>query len=102
MNLLIIGNGGHGKVVKEIAEAMNLYEHIDFVDDNSSDAIGKITDLEKLYSSYDSAFVGIGNNYRRKELLQRLRDIGYEIPVLKLNITKVSSFLRKSCLDKFL
>ena len=47
MNLLIIGAGGHGKVVAEIAADCG-YRKIDFLDDNSSDAIGKISDLEKL------------------------------------------------------
>ncbi len=33
-NLLIIGAGIYGVVAKEIAESMNCFEKIDFVDDN--------------------------------------------------------------------
>ena len=80
--LLIIGAGGHGKVVKEIAEAVGNYEKIDFIDDYSQEAIGKICDLEKFHNDYDSAFPGIGDNRLRKELIQRLLNVGYEIPVL--------------------
>lgn len=54
MKLLILGAGGHGKVVKEVAEAMchdsgnQFYTGIDFLDDNAPEAVGKISDLEKL------------------------------------------------------
>lgn len=80
MNLLIIGAGGHGKVVKEVAEALNIYEKIDFLDDNSSEAVGKIADMAAMHASYDAAFVGIGNNAFRNELLKKLEAIGYIIP----------------------
>lgn len=82
MKLLIIGAGGHGQVVKEVAEAIGTYEKIDFVDDNSDLAIGKMADLPDLRKEYDTAFVGIGNNYLRRELLDQLRTYGYGIPVL--------------------
>lgn len=80
--LLIVGGGGHGKVVKEVAEAIGKYDGIDFADDNSPDAVGKISDLEELRKHYDSAFVGIGNNHLRGELIHKLEEIGYKIPVL--------------------
>lgn len=80
--LLIIGAGGHGRVVKEVAESTGQYEKIEFLDDNNRDAVGTIDDLEKLYGQYDCAFVGIGNNVFRMKCIERLKDIGYEIPVL--------------------
>ncbi len=80
--LLILGAGGHGRVVKEVAEAMCRYEKIDFLDDDSKDAIGKIDDLEKFKDEYDSSFVGIGNNQFRMECIEKIKKIGYEIPVL--------------------
>ena len=80
-SLLILGAGGHGKVVSEIAEDMG-YDKIDFLDDNSLDAIGKIYELEKFKNKYDEAFVGVGNNELRAELIQKLEDCGYTVPVL--------------------
>ena len=80
-SLLIIGAGGHGRVVKEVAEALG-YDKIAFLDDNSADAIGKIADSKSFVQEYQAAFVGIGNNKFRNELLQRLEQEGYETPAL--------------------
>lgn len=81
MNLLIVGAGGHGKVVAEVATDCG-YEKIEFLDDNSLDAIGKISDLEKFVVQYEYAFVGIGNNKFRGEVIKKLEVCGYKIPVL--------------------
>lgn len=48
-SLLIVGAGGHGQVVKKIAQDLG-YERIDFIDDHNSHAIGKIKDFEKIES----------------------------------------------------
>lgn len=92
-NLLIIGAGGHGKVVKEVAEVLESYQKIDFVDDNSPEAVGKVSDLKKLRKEYGSAFVSIGNNHLRNELLHKLKKMGYEIPVL----IHPSAYVSKTC-----
>jgi len=78
--ILIIGAGGHGKVIKEIAEDVG-YQKIDFIDDNNLKAIGKISDLEK-FLEYQEAFVGIGNNRLRAKLIEKAQSIGFKIPVL--------------------
>ena len=80
-NLLVLGAGGRGKVVKEIAEALG-YTNIEFLDDNSTEAIGKIADSKAYVDQYSEAFVGIGNNKFRGELLTRLEQEGFKVPVL--------------------
>lgn len=92
-SLLIVGAGGHGKVVSEVAEATGEYDKIDFIDDVCPNAVGKIADLERFYKIYDSAFVGIGSNHMRSELIQRLAAIGYKLPVL----IHPSAYISKSC-----
>ena len=82
MKLLIIGAGGHGQVVKEVAEALGTYERIDFVDDTAECAVGKLKDLANLRERYDAAFVGIGNNHVRREVLTQLRACAYDIVTL--------------------
>lgn len=81
MKLLIIGAGGHGHVIAEIADDSG-YERIAFLDDNYQGAIGKIADIEKFSTEYEFAFVGIGNNEYRSELIDQLIHCGYTIPTL--------------------
>ncbi|MGM9562202.1 MAG: hypothetical protein ACI3WT_08165 [Phascolarctobacterium sp.] len=80
-NLLIIGAGGHGKVVNEVAEAVG-YTNIAFLDDNSAEAIGKVADSKNFLGEYKDVFVGIGNNKFRGELIARLEQEGFNIPIL--------------------
>lgn len=69
--LLIIGAGGHGQVVKEIAEACE-YDTIDFLDDKAPDAIGKLNEAPFLVPNYDGVIIAIGNNTLRQELTDKL------------------------------
>lgn len=66
-SLLIIGAGGYGQLVKELAEILG-YEIIDFLDDNSPLAVGKIRDLCEIQENYDGAIVAIGNPTIRKQI----------------------------------
>ena len=72
--LLIIGAGGHGRVVKEIAEACG-YKIVDFLDDNASNAVGKINEAPYLVLNYDGVIVGIGNNVIRRDITAQLEKI---------------------------
>ena len=82
MNLLIIGAGGHGQVVKEVAEALDIYKQIDFVDDKAEGAVGTINDRQALREKYEAAFVGIGNNHFRGQVYTKLKECAYTIPTL--------------------
>lgn len=81
-NLLILGAGGHGRVVKEVAEAMGIFDKIDFLDDHSESAIGTLAESESLVVQYHHAFVAFGNSELRMKWLEKLESIGYAIPVL--------------------
>ena len=75
--LLILGAGGHGRVVREVAlfmvdsAGMPIYEKVDFLDDNAPDAIGSMADLGVFADQYTDAFCGIGNNVVRDQLQQK-------------------------------
>ena len=88
MNLLILGAGEYGQLVKELAR--NKYTTIDFLDDNSEAAIGKIDDMTKYRLDYD-AIVAIGNPEKRKELYEKLA-------ALKFNIVTIIS--PRSCVSQ--
>lgn len=85
--LLIIGAGGHGKVVAEAAELENKYNEIAFLDDNDKvdkiydfQVIGKINDYKNLKNKYKYAFVAIGNNKVRLNLIDELLKEGFIVP----------------------
>lgn len=72
--LIVIGAGGHGQVVKEIAEACG-YETIDFLDDNSPNAVGKIDEIPYRAPNYDGVIVAIGNNAIRRRITEQLENV---------------------------
>lgn len=87
--LLILGAGGHGKVVSEIAQLMKQWEEIAFLDDREDISevmgipiVGKLADLPVLGSEYEYAFVAIGNNAVRLKWTEELNNIGFKIPIL--------------------
>lgn len=80
-SILIIGAGGHGQVVAETAEACG-YIKIDFLDDQSEKAIGRISDLADFCGKYEEAFAGIGNNVLRDRIMDQLQARGFRVPVL--------------------
>ena len=81
-NLLIIGAGGHGRVVKETAEAVKGFGKIDFLDDKAGIAIGRCEDYKKFIQDYKYAFAALGNNELRAKWFKLLTDEGYDLPVL--------------------
>lgn len=85
--LIIIGAGGHGKVVCDIAQKLNVYKSIAFLDDANIkeimgvSVVGKVSDAEKFINKAD-IFVAIGNNKVRKDFIEKLISMGASIPVL--------------------
>lgn len=68
--ILLLDCGGHGRVAAEICEDRG-FQKIDYLDDNNSAVIGKIDDLEKFTDEFECAFVDIGNDKFRGELIQK-------------------------------
>ncbi|MBG9687104.1 acetyltransferase [Bacillus mycoides] len=85
--LLVIGAGGHGKVIADIALKMNKWEYIAFLDDDDVktsmgiEIIDKSTSVSKYIKDYD-LFVGIGNNVIREKVQEQLEEQGASMPVL--------------------
>ena len=97
-NLLIIGAGGHGKVVADIAEESNLWEKIAFIDDaypqkktnGAWSIIGKTSNLSTFTTEYLDAFVAIGHAKTRKTLLEKLSKIGFHTPTIIHHTASIS------------
>lgn len=90
-NLLILTAGGHGQVVAETARCAGGYEKIAFLDDGKSapEIVGGLADWEKIVSvnglqdkAFDAVFPAIGNNSKRKEWMDLLRQHQVELPVI--------------------
>lgn len=104
--IAIIGAGGHGKVIGEIA-LLNHYETIDFFDDQINTIknfpfkiIGNLELLIKNIKNYDNFFVAIGNNKTRYEKIAMLKKEKNNIVSLihpKSTISQFSSIEAGSC-----
>lgn len=86
--LIILGAGGHGKVVADIARKAGKWENIAFLDDNSTvkesvgfEVIGKIDDATKHIADSDF-FIALGNNALRGKLQNDLISKGAFITTL--------------------
>lgn len=86
--LIIIGTGGHGKVVADIAAKMKRYSQIAFVDDDLGKyrcgcykIIGKISSLVNYLAGND-IFVAIGDNQIRRKVQELVEGQGGTIATL--------------------
>ena len=81
-NLLILGAGQFGLMVKEIAESMGCFEKIDFLDDKNEIAIGKLSDYEQFAAEYRYAIVAIGNHEVRYSYINKLTEACFIVAVI--------------------
>ncbi len=86
--IAIIGAGGHGKVVGEIA-FLNQYKVINFFDDQANQIkkfpfiiSGNLKYLKEHFDDYDSFFVAVGKNHERSEKLEWLKKHNMNIDTL--------------------
>lgn len=82
MNLLILGAGGYGHTVKEIAEKIGIFDQIAFLDDNTAipEAIDIFENAPRYRTQFPCAYPAIGDCKRRAELIAFLEGAGYCVP----------------------
>jgi sugar O-acyltransferase (sialic acid O-acetyltransferase NeuD family) len=101
--IVLVGAGGHCKVIIDIIRSMNEYEMIGITDEHTK--IDKILDIpiigddRKLREIYESgvenAFICVGvlNNMNLRNILyDKLKAIGFKFPVLKHKSSIVSDY----------
>lgn len=71
MRLIILGAGGYGHVIEDMAIQSEKYEDILFLDDNSQDKCSTFLQYKKEDTEFYPAF---GNNAIRMEWLRRLEE----------------------------
>ena len=81
-NLLILGAGGFGQMVAEMAQLTGQYETIGFLDDASKDSrvVGKCVDYEACLEEYPLAVAAFGNNKMRLHWVDKLLEAGFTVP----------------------
>ena len=87
--LLIIGAGGHGKVVAETAEAIGSWELMQFADNEYASLNGTLRwpvanpdDAQALRGEYAAAVVAVGHAETRLRLLEEFEAAGFALPAL--------------------
>lgn len=97
--LLILGAGGQGKVVLDLALACEEWDEISFLDGGKIGeevlgypVIGDLCEYEVLKEEYTHAIVAVGNNDLRLKLTGALQETGYEVPIFIHPSAVVSKF----------
>lgn len=97
--LLILGAGGQGKVVLDLALQCERWDEIAFLDNGKIgervlgyEVIGGIEQCKMLLQTFTHAIVAIGNNALRLKLTKQLLELGYLVPTLIHPSAVVSSF----------
>lgn len=90
--IVIIGGGGHAKVLISVIKKSYLFEVIGYVDHSDRgillgvDYLGSDDRLNDLFSQgIKNAAIGIGQvnvTHRRHELVDRVREVGFNFPVI--------------------
>lgn len=84
LNLLILGAGSHGREVRELAERLNVFRRIAFLDDDPSkpEVLGPCKALAQYEEEYPAAFPAIGDSGIRMRWLEELGRARFILPVL--------------------
>ena len=92
MKLVIIGAGGYGQTVYDVAEQSGKYEKIMFLDDNkiAENVVGKCADFEKFIDEETEIYPAFGNNEARLSFIEKLEEKDANIPVIVHNTAYIS------------
>ena len=84
MRLILIGAGGYGKTVADVASQLGVYDEICFLDDNSTEdlVIGKCSDYARFIDDRTVFYPAFGNNEFRLQFIERLMEDKARVPVI--------------------
>ncbi len=101
-SLLILGGGGHGKVVADAAICAAAWDNVAFADDALFGSSGpldlqvvvRLSEFERCRASFDSVAIGIGDNALRDLIYRRALAAGFHLPVIVHPSAAVSRFAK--------
>ena len=93
MRLIILGAGGYGRTVADVAAQAERFSEISFLDDNSTapDVAGKCAEFERFRDGQTAFYPAFGNNEGRLTWLYRLQEADCTIPAIIHPTAYVSS-----------
>ena len=76
MKLIILGHGNFGLEIEDIAEQMNVYESVQFLDDNTNSpcVLGKCSDFVQYIDESTYFYAAFGNNDVREKWTEALKE----------------------------
>jgi len=83
--LLILGAGGYGKTVADVARQLGCYSKIAFLDDNKAGMpgiLGTCGEFAQFADADTDMYPAVGNNATRMEWMEALMDCDISIPTL--------------------
>ena len=82
--LLILGAGGYGKTIADLAAQLNCYDHIAFLDDGRTGAniLGSCESYGDFCDGNTEVYPAFGNNAMRMQWISRLKESGIPVPTL--------------------
>ena len=90
--IILIGGGGHALSCIDVIEQENKFKIVGIVDSKEKKGkilnykvIGRDTDLKKIKKNVDYAFIAVGQiglSNKRKNIFNKLKKIGYKIPII--------------------
>ena len=100
--LLLVGAGGFGRMVAELA--MRQYDCA-FADDGQPvgteicgiPVVGSLADLPELRKEYDLLVVGIGNNRFRAQVYEKAKALGFAFPNIVAPSAYISTYAKLGC-----
>lgn len=84
MRLIILGAGGYGRTVADIAQQSGRYTSIAFLDDNSTaaDVVGKCGAFADFIDADTEIYPAFGNNAGRLDWINKLQAAGAVVPTI--------------------
>lgn len=84
MRLIILGAGGYGRTVADVAAQTGVYDVICFLDDNShtADVIGKCEEFAAYIDGQTTFYPAFGNNEGRLAWLNKLVEAGCTVATI--------------------
>lgn len=84
MKLIILGSGGYGRVVADVAMQIGRYDSVRFLDDNDTrdDILGKCADYANFADGDTEFYPAFGNNEMRMKWITELIEKDIPVPTI--------------------